>query len=382
MTTFEYVEDYILFMSGLRDLKGATRPIWDMSPVIKLANYDISPLSSFCRQITQNVGFTDRQATLALNIIRKYERQLNKLSLSIAGIEDPKYRMPLRIVDRSKTLTFDGERFYLRFPFNGDMVDSLRDFAKTSKGRVFFDNNTKAWTLAATEDCLNFAHCFALLKDFDIDEVTRELYHLLRINEDSDYAIELRRAGDSLEIRNASKYLIDYIEEHEGGFGLDNLLHLVDIAPTLGITVSDELLDGVPYSYYATKSEIRVVARKQTLEDLAKYAKNYKRLPIYVLGDAHYSDEGGSLSKYFAPNEIVRCYSAHDHRQVNEHTKVIFLLSQNRDILDYVPERIPLLVSHSNMMFGINKSILLQRADKICYYCDAHLPTTRTRNRT
>ena len=379
MTTFEYVEDYVQFIVGLRDLSGRVGHLWDAKPVIKLANYDINPLNSFAMQITSLQGFTDRQATLAINIIRKYERQLAKHGVSIAGIDEPKFRIPIRKVDRSRSLTFDGDRFYLKFPFNSEMVDSVREFAQISKGSVKFDKDSKSWVFAPTEDCLNFAHAFATLKEFEIADNVRDLYALLNANEIMDYRIELRSGPDGLMITNAPAALVEYVNEHLGGFGFDNRARLVDAAPTLGITVADELLDDLLYTYYATKTEIRVVANKQSLEDLAKYAINYQRFPIYVLGDAHFSDRDGDLTRYFAPHEVVRCYSKDDHLKVNDQTRVIYLLSQTRDLIDYVPDRIPLLVSYSNMLFGMNKSILLQRADKICYYCDAHLPTKRTK---
>jgi hypothetical protein len=105
--------------------------------------------------------------------------------------------------------------------------------------------------------------------------------------EQQPYSIELQVQAGRLTISNAEDSLIDYINEHLGGFDIDNLLTLADNSEVLGYTIDPDICTGLESVYgpmwklisnrYSTfkKSEI-------TMEYLIGYAKLVNRLPVYV----------------------------------------------------------------------------------------------------
>lgn len=133
MAQYDYVEDYIMLIAGydvntkVSAWASGLTIISSATPQVQLANYDVSFVDSAAAQVHGGVALTDRQATLAERLITKYERQLRKL-----GVEQPssfKYKLGIRKLDRTSSLTKDGDVMVLKFPYNESLIAQVRNLS-------------------------------------------------------------------------------------------------------------------------------------------------------------------------------------------------------------------------------------------------------------
>lgn len=85
MKTFPYIEDYLEIINGDRDpATGKIYGLFDSTqPIVSLARYDVSVLASMSSATQSGRALTDRQAELAVKIILKYQKQLEKLGIGV-----------------------------------------------------------------------------------------------------------------------------------------------------------------------------------------------------------------------------------------------------------------------------------------------------------
>jgi hypothetical protein len=172
MKTFTYVEDYLEVINGDRD--PATGKIYGLfdstSPIVSLARYDVQVLASMSTATQNGRALTDRQAELAVKIILKYQKQLEKLSISVAPVHTPKFRLGLREIDRRRLLYIEDGYAILKFPYETKLIDGIRDLSKLSQGLWRFDTTNKSWKIALTETNVVAAYGFAKNNEFEIDD--------------------------------------------------------------------------------------------------------------------------------------------------------------------------------------------------------------------
>ena len=288
--TFTYVEDYIEFIGGHRNIAGKHLGLFETttSP-ISLARYDVQIVESFCNQVLFDCKpYTDKQSELAIKIVSKYRKQLLQLSTPVVLPESlNQFRLGIRTIDRTKSVTIEDGQFVVKFPYDTKLIDLVKKQLKEGQGSVLFDKDKKVWRLAQTESMLNWIMAVAPMNEFAISNEVTELYDAMVAVEQQPYAIELQVRDGRLTVSNAEDSLIDYINEHLGGFDIDNLLTLADNSEVLGYTIDPDICTALESVYgplwklisnrYATfkKSEI-------TMEYLIGYAKLVNRLPVYV----------------------------------------------------------------------------------------------------
>ena len=288
--TFTYVEDYIEFIGGHRNITGKHLGLFETttSP-ISLARYDVQIVESFCNQVLFDCKpYTDKQSELAIKIVSKYRKQLLQLSTPVVLPESlNQFRLGIRTIDRTKSVTIEDGQFVVKFPYDTKLIDLVKKQLKEGQGSVLFDKDKKVWRLAQTESMLNWIMAVAPMNEFAISNEVTELYDAMVAVEQQPYAIELQVRNGRLTVSNAEDSLIDYINEHLGGFDIDNLLTLADNSEVLGYTIDPDICTGLESVYgplwklisnrYSTfkKSEIN-------MEYLIGSAKLVNRLPVYV----------------------------------------------------------------------------------------------------
>ena len=288
--TFTYVEDYIEFIGGHRNITGKHLGLFETttSP-ISLARYDVQIVESFCNQVLFDCKpYTDKQSELAVKIVSKYRKQLLQLSTPVVLPESlNQFRLGIRTIDRTRSVTIEDGQFVVKFPYDTKLIDLVKKQLKEGQGSVLFDKDKKVWRLAQTESMLNWIMAVAPMNEFSISNEVTALYDAMVAVEQQPYTIELQVRDGRLTVSNAEDSLIDYINEHLGGFDIDNLLTLADNSEVLGYTIDPDICTALESVYgplwnlisnrYATfkKSEI-------TMEYLIGYAKLVNRLPVYV----------------------------------------------------------------------------------------------------
>ena len=342
--TFKFIEDYIEFIGGYRGHSGGLFGIFNQVPSpISLARYDVSIISSLGSQ-TAEIGnpYTDKQAALAVRLVDKYRRQLAGLNPSVIvpdNLDNPSFRMGIRIVDRTKTATIVDDKFVIKFPYDTKLIELVKKQNKEGYGSASFDNDAKVWRMAMTESMLNWIMAVCPQNDFAISEEIQDLYNKMLEAEKTEYAIQLDVVGDQVVISNAPDSLLEYVNDNLGGLHLDNLLVLVDNSEVLGYTVSDAVKEVIKQQYPSQYKIIR--KRKSTIKkdstdpmgQVLSYARMVNRMPVYV----------------------------YDTGLPKESTDEIIYLNRNLGY-DLKPK---ILVTHTSLMIGSRKESWMLNSEKI-----------------
>ena len=374
MKQFTYVEDYIEVIAGVREFDtGKLISVWGIfsfNPIINLARYDVKVLESMTDTVTSNLALTERQGDLALKIILKYERQLAHKGVSVEPVKKPHWRTALRKMDYSRRLDIENDKLVLKFPFDNDLIASIRSFTKESQGSTNWDKDTKVWSIGLTEYNLSWMHTWAQANKFEIGDEVNGLMNLVTEAESTNYAIELFVNGDQLSIRNAPQTLLDYVQTRLGGLDLTNLLTLVDAAPILGYTVDSDLATALISEYgprfynlltnRETKINPTTVLSTDNIASVLDYADALQRWPV-VLYEPDLSNKMLGKLEELRPSQYYN----------NGSTREPAIDTTVRYIHTIVPIRtidvIPLVVSSAGMVFGGDKQVMLQRAEKVVY---------------
>lgn len=371
MNKWSYVEDYIEILAGMRDpATNKLQPSFLTSSPINLARYDVSVIESLGQQVESRIGLTDKQADLIVKIILKYEKQFAKLGVDVDPVRDPEFKIPIRTIDRSQRVWIEDEHINVRFPYSQKLVDEFKATAKTSQGRAAWNHDLRLWQLALTEFNVNWAYSFAQANNFDIDHKLEESMNLIVECEKITYKIELTLVNDTVTITNAPASMLTYIHEHIGELNIDNLPTLIDYSSILGYSVDTifenpmiELTNPRIYNLMHNRdSKIDTQKINSSIEDVIAYAEHTNRWPIFV----YEPDLSGNLLRLLQQligNENV----------VEVKNKSIPELDNAKIVVHFTKyhsawsDRIPLLISSHGMLYGGEKQILINRAEKIVY---------------
>ena len=245
MKTFSTVEDYLEVISGKRDIAGVVvTHAWmgpQFSPVINLARYDTQFLDNVTDATLGNIALTDRQADLGLRLIFEYQRQLAAKGISIEPMAAPRYRIPLRYLDRTKRCYLEDNQLVLRFPYDAKSIQEFRDLLKSRQGAAAFNKETKSWHIDLSEYNVNFAVAWAKSKQFEISDELEDLMNQIIQVEQEEFSICLDRVQGKLELRNAAPSLLEYLDNLGLDLTDDHLVKLADLSSTLGYKVSAQV---------------------------------------------------------------------------------------------------------------------------------------------
>ena len=289
--TFRYVEDYIEYIAGYKDINGKALGMFETLPSpIALARYDVKIVDSLANQtLNLNNAYTDKQSELSKKIVEKYKRQLGQLGVIIPDVLD-QFRLAIRIVDRTKTITLVGDHFEFKFPYDTKLIDATKSQARKGVGSVVFDFDNKVWKFSLTENNLNWLVAMASMENSQIQVFPEvmQLYDKLIETEKVEYRIEMIETETGFEITNAAESLIDYINTNLGGLGKDNLLTLADNSAVLGYELHPNIVRKLQDIYGTEKTKLILAREKkyknseEALEAVLRYATLVNRLPIHV----------------------------------------------------------------------------------------------------
>lgn len=366
MLKFNHVEDYIEVLAGYDPGGNAllfNTGIYNFS----LARYDVNIVDSMATSTLWNSqALTDRQGELAVKLIAKYRRQFANQGIDISPIEEnPQWRYPLRTIDRSQRIWQEGDDLLVKFPYNSDWIEDFRKLKDVGQGRSQWDHDNKVWRLGITEYNINWLVAWGELNKFEIDPVVQSLYNKVIDVESTKYEIKLTPVEDKLTITNAAQSLTDYVTDQLGGFGLDNLVKLVDYAGVLGYTIDDNLERPELLNLFNDKRMIHVPSTEPgSLDLIFDYAELTGRWPvcIYNPGTTQLID----LSR-FAESEIVR-FDAAGRTKTSDYNYYNLKVVYASKIPKHWSWPISLLVSTVEMMYGGTRLEWLSRAEKIIHY--------------
>jgi hypothetical protein len=378
MQKYTHVEDYIEIIGGWRDpLTGKTLPghntLWfSFTPIISLARYDVSVLDHMCENAIANKPLTTRQGDLAVKIILKYSRQLAQKGIDVSPVENPQWRNKLRVMDYSKKLYIQDDKIMLEFPFSTELIDGLREFRKDSQGKGEWNKDKRRWEYALTEYNLVYLKTWAETNQFNVDEEAIRYNNIIEDVERATFAIELDFVDEQLAVKNASPALIEYIETQCGGFAYENLGRLIDMSSVLGYTVNADIAaawennHGTVLNILTMLRELKVDLTKtdsqEILSSVVKYAELTNRYPLVIFEP----DLSGKLL-----TQLYNCVAPEQVFVPSRRNGIIDIPEDVKYIHTTVPlknKKIPLLISTAGMMFGGDKSLMTQNAEKAIYF--------------
>jgi hypothetical protein len=375
MKTFATVEDYLEIIGGWRDPDTNTTPsnqnfLWfSFNPIISLARYDVSVLDSMCTSAVEGKALTTRQGDLAVKVLLKYRRQFAQKGIDVSPVEQPAWRRPLRVMDYGKRMYIQDDAIMLEFPFSNELIDGLREFRKDSQGKGEWNKDRRRWEFALTEYNLAYLHTWAAANQFVIDDETRRLMGLILAAEQTPYAIELDYNDGELTIKNADNSLIEYVVEHCGGFHINNLERLVDLAPVLGYTVSKDIAYAWQKQYgdfnlfLSAHREVKMPHDDYSkIVDVLDYSDMTGRWPLVIFEPDTSNKMLSLLQNSRDSKDIYHVKNKRDVDTIPEGVKYIYTIFPIKSI------RIPLLVSTAGMMFGGEKNYMMQNTDKAIYF--------------
>jgi hypothetical protein len=274
-------------------------------------------------------------------------------------------------MDYTRQISIQDEAIVVQFPFNTELIDELRSFRKDSQGTGEWDKEAKVWRYALTEYNLVWLTAWGQQREFRFDAEVVRLNSLIVQVEQTPYAIELVRDGDALSITNCPDTLHTYVVDHLGGFAETNLLRLVDMSAVLGYTVSreigDELVQDLGPRYYNlfVNKDVHLdpASMADNLTSVLNYADVMKKWPVVI----YEPDLGNKLLaqlRSLRPEDSIQAIVSRRHA-MDTAAKYIHTVHP-------VSEAVPLLISSAGMIYGGDKSLMVQRAEKVVY-CSAEV---------
>ena len=273
-------------------------------------------------------------------------------------------------MDYTRRLSVANDQIVLNFPYSTELIDELRTFRRDSQGIGEWDKENKQWRFALTEYNLVWLTTWAETRQFEFDDEARRLNRLITKCEAEPYAIELQLTDTGCDIVNCPETLRDYINTNLGGFELENLVRLVDNSALLGYTVNKEIADlvvagGGPRFYnLAITREVKLdpTTVANDLGSVLDYADRTERWPVVV----YEPDLSGKLLAQLRQlrEGVVEVKRSPKDRNWEDGFKYVYVVAP------VTTRKIPLLISSAGMIYGGDKSLMVQQAEKIVY-CSA-----------
>jgi hypothetical protein len=369
MLTYPYVEDYLELLGGY-EVNSPSALLYPSNKLISLARYDVAIVDSMSSHTVFGGALTDRQADLCVRLVLKYRRQFAKIGVDVTPVEIPEYRIPPRKLDRTRAIWLDDDKIAIKFPFDNQLIDSIKEFKNTSQGSVLWNKDKKQWNLGLTEFNVNWAVAWGEAYQFSIDEQLRNIFDDVIESEKQEYKITLVKNHNGYAITNAAPSLISYVETNLGGFGADNTIKLVDYAGTLGYEVGAEVLNECPSSMHhiSTQHSIHLRPSEENLDIIFDYARVTGRYPVCIYNPTLIDID---LSR-FDEADIVR-FDQNGKTKTSDYDPYNVKIVYAHKIPKTWDFPVPLLVTTFEMMFGGRKLDWTQRAERIIYYSNSQL---------
>ena len=291
---------------------------------------DLKLFKSVSRQIAKSVALTDGQCRLINEKIEKYHDHMNQLC--VVNEVKNKLRHPVRIIDRSRTISVERDLLSLnmnhtvigvRFLYKTsimNVLNKIRDRFKLSEYKVdkthYFPYSEQL--LATLINALRPMH-------FVLDSTAQHIYDTIQQFERSECTIGIR----DYQLVNCSPTMVDHLENELGNIDDRTLMLYKDRSILYGIDWIDTELINRSKSYYS-KLAVHIAHRERTYVQCAPDEYTYdhilvalneldRKLIMIVLPKhsmeiiAHIHD---TVSKYFDTSQLA-AQSRFSDRQFN-----------------------------------------------------------------
>lgn len=271
-----------------------------------------SIMYSLARQVSKGVPLTDRQYEFIKKTVYQKKDTLITQFNSDEEFENTlnKLKMPLRFIDRSKTIKIVGKSFCVRFPTNIKTVKLLQELSRSLS--EFYKHEPDSYEHFFKINEITVPAVLDKLKglDFVIDQELLDFYNDLKnIEGHKDEYVPGIFSGT---LKNFKESAIDLMENEIGKYSPETELLYYDRRYRFGISHMDysvpDSLTGKIVS--RTKPEVAVNPEEFSIDDIVDSLIELKRFPILVPVDKSEALEQvrtihTSIARYFPSSEQI-----------------------------------------------------------------------------
>jgi len=138
--------------------------------------WESNVVQSFYEQLCRGQGFTEKQATLALRLLRKNIQTIVGVSSTDLqyALDNPTYKLGIRKLNSSIKASIINHATWIKaikfeFPFNQSYIEKIKE-NKQRLNQPIWDGNAKAWLFPLTEECIHFVNTLVDREAFEKDE--------------------------------------------------------------------------------------------------------------------------------------------------------------------------------------------------------------------
>jgi hypothetical protein len=121
-------------------LVGVSSWITSFSAPTFMNSYDLKMIESFDQQINRSLALTEKQADMALRILKRYETQISsQLKTNVAlFLTTPQFKFGKRVINQEKTVKIskdlkrDHKVIRVSFPYDEKLVECIKEYKKIS----------------------------------------------------------------------------------------------------------------------------------------------------------------------------------------------------------------------------------------------------------
>jgi hypothetical protein len=228
----------------------ASSVYWDAMNTIPQTDLDI--LYSLHDQANYHrTPFTEKQGTLAIRLLTKYKDTFSKAVEEIDQIlNEPKWRMPFRVLSTNKQVTIEGGHILVEFPFEQELVDLFRkrNDQLHELHRGTWDPGLRKWKFNLTELAITWVGDQLIRGGFQFSEDFLDLYaEVTKIRNDIEYHLPMV-------ISHNDRYILANAHSKVPQLDTDDLVHALFFARDHGVTSwSDDVDDAMEHVNPVTK---------------------------------------------------------------------------------------------------------------------------------
>lgn len=213
------------------------------SSSIPLSTFDKNVIMSLYNQIYSGMQFTEKQGTLAVNVVKKYKKKLELvLNKNIDNyLSTPQFKHPFRVINTLKTIQIiknsaNEKLIKVQFPYDDAVIARFKQ-ERTKFYYCGWVDEEKAWNFSLDETSIQFLMTLLTEYNFTADE------------EFMNYAEQIKTIQQNIEkyvpmiVKTEENYNYVNVVEHFPKNTSSNLLEALFEARKLGIFTWDDAID-------------------------------------------------------------------------------------------------------------------------------------------
>jgi len=326
----------------LEDMLEALTGVYSSTATFNLDPADAIVLVSMARQTARKIALTDRQHALAKQKLLPYQQQFEKNNWINFYEALDNLRMPLRSIDRSKTIsintvpfetktgfrtiTVDTPHIQIRFPFSKKNIIAIESVAALHKKKYWHEKGTPVHRFEISEQIVYDLISAFKDRNFKIDDDLMDAYkQILEIKSSPEKYIPGIYNGELKNIHPSAK--LDMTEEL-GELNTTNLLAYIDRKRRYGISHIDVAISPVSLTEkIATREtpDMLIKPSEYTLQTIFHSLHELDRFPLIVLLDETHAEK----QIYDVYNEVSNFVSASEQ-------SVLFRLDGENEFNNFV----------------------------------------------